>query len=159
VSAPSHKKGLRTVAALEAAKGVIASAASSGLFSLIGGNAGRAAEQLVTRLHLNPAHHYPHLFITKVAALSHAQLVAITALVVLYSAVRFIEAFGLWQQYRWAEWLAALSGGIYVPFELYELALHATWLKTATLAVNLGIVGYMVWLLTERIRQRRSTSA
>jgi len=39
-----------------------------------------------------------------------------------------------------------------VPFELYELLRHATGLKFGALVLNLAIVGYMVWLLTERRR-------
>jgi uncharacterized membrane protein (DUF2068 family) len=54
------------------------------------------------------------------------------------------EAYGLWSEKRWAEWLAAISGGIYVPFELYESYSKATWLSLTTLLANVLIVGLMI---------------
>jgi uncharacterized membrane protein (DUF2068 family) len=68
--------------------------------------------------------------------------------------VRFIEAYGLWRERRWAEWMAALSAGLYVPVEVYELAHGASWLKIVALVLNLAVVGYMVYLLTETRRRR-----
>jgi uncharacterized membrane protein (DUF2068 family) len=141
----------------EALKGLIVLTAGFGLIALLGRDAAHVAEHLVQRLHLNPAHHYPHIFITALADVNNTQLLGLAALAALYSAVRFVEAFGLWFQRRWAEWLAALSGAIYVPLELYELAQQVTWLRVGALALNLAIVAYMVWLLTERRRLNHAT--
>lgn len=152
MSAPSHSKGLRLVASLEALKGSIVLVVGFGLLTLLGHDVAQFAEHLVARLHLNPAHHYPHIFIAAMSNVDNTRLVLLASLAALYSAVRFAEAYGLWMQRRWAEWLAALSGAIYVPVEIYELFHRATWLKAAALTVNLAIVIYMVWLLTERQR-------
>lgn len=154
--APSHRRGLRTVATVEATKGIIVLVAGFGLLALLGHTGERAATHLVASLHLNPAHRYPHIFIEALARLDDARLWGLASLAALYSSVRFIEAYGLWHARVWAEWLAALSGGIYVPFEIHALMTQATWWKAATLIVNLAIVGYMVWLLTERLRLRHT---
>ena len=58
-----------------------------------------------------------------------------------------------------AEWLAALSARVYVPIEIYELAHHVSWLKAGALVLNLAILGYMIWLLTESRRRRTATPA
>jgi uncharacterized membrane protein (DUF2068 family) len=150
VSAPFRSKGLRLVATLEAFKGAVVLVAGFGLLSLLGHDATRFAEHLVARLHLNPAHHYPHIFIEAVSNVNNKRLALLAGLAALYSAVRFAEAYGLWKQRRWAEWLAASSGAIYVPIEIYEILQHATWLKLAALLINLAIVAYMIRLLTER---------
>lgn len=133
--------------------------AGFGVLALLGHTGARAAEQLVARMHLNPAHHYPQIFIAALAEVNDARLWGLAALAGLYSSIRFVEAYGLWRGRRWAEWLAALSGGIYVPFELYELLRHATGLKFGALVLNLAIVGYMVWLLTERLRAHAAPPA
>ncbi len=39
-----------------------------------------------------------------------------------YSAIRFAEATGLWLEKQWAEWFALISGCLYLPIEIYELA-------------------------------------
>lgn len=155
----SHCKGLRTVALIEATKGVIVLVVGFGLLSFLGRDAEIFAGRLVNRLHLNPANHYPHVFIQAMADLNNTRLWLIAGFAALYATLRFFEAYGLWHARRWAEWFAALSGGIYVPFELYELVLRASWLKFGALVVNLVIVGYMVWLLTESRRKRAGLPA
>lgn len=155
----AHHKGLRTIALLEAAKGAIVLVIGFGLLSFLGRDADAFAEHLVNRLHLNPAHHYPHVFIQAMADVTDSGLWMLAGLAAVYSIVRFVEAYGLWYHRRWAEWLAALSGGVYVPVEIYEIAHRASWLKIGALVVNLAIVAYMVWLLTENRRLARQADA
>jgi uncharacterized membrane protein (DUF2068 family) len=58
----------------------------------------------------------------------------------------------LWRQRRWAEWLAVISGAIYIPFEVYELLERVSWLSLAALLVNVFIVGIMMNALIRRHR-------
>src|SRR5205809_848404 len=108
-------KTLRTVALFETAKAVLALVAGFGLLSL----GPRAIEQLVERLiehsQLNPAAHYPRIFLAIAQQATSLHLWLIAAGAVVYSAVRLVEAYGLWYGRRWAEWFAAVSGAIYVP--------------------------------------------
>jgi len=152
LSAPSHHKGLRIVASFEAFKGAIVLIVGFGLLTLLGRDEAHFAEHLVARLHLNPAHHYPHIFIEAMSNVNNTHLVLLASLAALYSAIRFVEAYGLWRQRRWAEWVAALSGAVYVPVEIYEIVQHVGWFKVTALVINLAIVGYMVWLLSESRR-------
>lgn len=154
-----HNKGLRVVAMFEALKGAVVLIAGFGLLSFLGRDAEDLAEQLVLRAHLNPAHHYPQIFIQAMASVTDSRLRFLAGLAALYSLVRFVEAYGLWRQRRWAEWLAAFSGGIYVPVELYEVLFHFSWLKLVTLTLNLAIVWYMIALLTENLRHQRAKEA
>ena len=155
----THTKGLRTIALFEAAKGAIVLIIGFGLLSFLGRDADVFAEHLVNRLHLNPAHHYPQIFIQAMADVTDSKLWALAGLAALYSAIRFAEAYGLWYSRRWAEWLAALSGGVYIPVEVYEIAHRASWLKIGALVINLAIVAYMVWLLTENRRRTHAPAA
>ncbi len=154
MSAPSPHKGLRAIALFEALKGALVLGVGFGFLSFLGRDAEVFAERLVSRLHLNPAHHYPQVFIHAMADLTNTRLWLIAGFSALYASVRFIEAYGLWRERRWAEWLAALSAGLYVPIEVYELAHRASWLKFVALGLNLAVVGYMVYLLTESRRLR-----
>jgi uncharacterized membrane protein (DUF2068 family) len=135
---------VRAVALFEAAKGALVLLAGFGALSLIDHDAQRLAEQLVGHLHLNPAKHYPRIFIDTAAHLTDARLWLVTTLGAAYGLVRFVEAYGLWRGRRWAEWFAAVSGGIYIPFELYELFKGVTWLSLVALVVNVFIVGLMI---------------
>ena len=135
---------VRAAALLEAAKGAVVFAAGFGLLSFIHHDAQRVAEQLVTHLHLNPASRYPRIFLDAAGHLTNARLWLFAALAGTYGSVRFVEAYGLWRGRRWAEWLAAVSGSIYIPFEIYELFKRLDWISVGTLAVNVAIVGVMV---------------
>jgi len=135
---------VRAVALFEAAKGALVFSAGFGALSLIHHDAQRLAEQLVAHLHLNPASRYPRIFIDAAASLTDARLWLLATLAGAYGLVRFVEAYGLWRGRRWAEWFAAVSGGIYIPFEFYELFKGATWVSLGALLANVFIVGLMI---------------
>ena len=67
-----------------------------------------------------------------------------------YAGVRFVEAYGLFLEKSWAELLAALSGAVYVPFELLGLVREPSWHGAALLALNLAIVAIMVRAMRKR---------
>ena len=75
-----------------------------------------------------------------------------------YAAVRGVEAYGLWHGRRWAEWFAALAGGIYIPVELYELVHRPGWLAFAALVLNLAIVLLMLRALRGTRAEARSAA-
>jgi uncharacterized membrane protein (DUF2068 family) len=149
-----HAAGLRTVAAFEAGKGLLVIVAGLGLLSFVGRDVEETAEQLVRHLHLNPARHYPHIFLDAAARISDRQLLALAAFALVYAGLRLAEAWGLWRRRALAQWLAALSGSIYLPFEVYELSRGITAVRVFTFAVNLGIVGYMAHVLVDTRRRR-----
>ena len=138
---------VRAIALFEAAKGVLVLSAGVGALSLIHHDVQRLAEQVVAHLHLNAAKPYPRIFIDAAARVTDARLWMLAALAVLYALVRLVEAYGLWRERRWAEWFAAVSGGIYLPFEIYECIHAATWLSAAALALNVLIVAVMISIL------------
>ncbi len=149
--------GLRVVAIFEATKGLLVLFAGFGLLAFIHKDLHLAAEQLVRHFHINPARHYPRIFIDAAKQLSDVHLWVMAFSALLYSMVRFAEAFGLWKQRQWAEWFALLTGGMYIPVELFEIMRGVTWPKVTVLIVNLGIVGYMGYVLY-RSRQSRKHS-
>jgi uncharacterized membrane protein (DUF2068 family) len=137
--------GLRAVAAFEAAKGLLVLATGLGLLSLLHHDVQRAAEAVVRHLHLNPARHYPRVFLEAAARVTDARLWLLASGAFAYAAVRAIEAYGLWRVRAWAQWFAILSGTLYLPFEVYALIQHATALKALILLTNLGIAGYVAY--------------
>lgn len=145
-------KTLRSVAMLEAAKGLLVLVVGCGLLSLLHHDVQRFAERLVGHLHLNPAAHYPRIFIDLANKLSDNRLLGLAAGAALYSVARFIEAYGLWFARRWAEWFAAISAGIYVPFEIFELYERVSWLSLGALAINVAIVAIMLYFLFQKDR-------
>ena len=152
----SHQTtGLHIVALFEGAKGTQVLIAGFGLLALIHRDLHQAAEELVRRFHMNPAHHYPKIFIDATTHVTDARLWVLSASAILYATVRFIEAYGLWRRQPWAEWFAVLTGGMYIPIEMYELLKGVTWAKAVVLAVNTGIVGYLAYVLISSRNNRK----
>ncbi len=135
--------GLRIVAIFEATKGAVVILAGLGLLALIHHDVQNVAENIVRHLHLNPAMHFPRIFIDAAAAMTNARLWALALTAMLYSAIRFVEAYGLWRRQVWAEWFGILSGGLYLPVEIYELTVSFTVVKISILVANLIIVGWL----------------
>ena len=139
--------GVRLVAVFEAVKGILVLLAGFGLLSIVHQNIQLLAEDIVRHFHLNPASRYPRIFIDVAGNISDSQLWLMAGFALAYASIRLIEAYGLWGGRRWAEWLAALSGGIYVPIEIYELLFGISCIKVCTLIINLCIVAYMSYVL------------
>ena len=105
---------------------------------------------MIRHLHLNPANHYPSIFIQLASNTSDTRLWAYAAMAMAYATIRLAEGYGLWHGRRWAEWLAVVSGGIYLPFEVYEVLKGKGWVAMAALAINVAIVVVMVRALRQR---------
>lgn len=150
---PSADAGLTTVALFEGIKGLLVLLTGFGILALIHHNLHQAAADLVQHLHMNPASRYPKIFIDALSSATNSQLWYLASGAFLYTLARFIEAWGLWRQRAWAEWFGLLSGGIYIPVELYELSKSVTWTKVMLLSINSLIV---VYLLRVVIRSRDS---
>ena len=149
-------QGLRTVAALEAVKGLVVLLTGFGLFALVHQDVQHFAETLVRHAHLNPASHTPRIFLEYAGKLDDARLLQLAAAALAYSGVRMIEAYGLWFGRAWGEGFAAASGAVYLPFELRELYDRPGWLAAGLLALNLAVVAFMIYSLRRRIAAGRS---
>jgi uncharacterized membrane protein (DUF2068 family) len=156
--------GLRGIALLEAAKGLVAVIVAVWLVSLLHKDIQNVAEHLLRILHkifrLNPDGRLAREIIRGARHVTRGNLHLWIGGTLLYSTIRFAEATGLWLEKQWAEWFALISGCLYLPIEIFELAHHATPIKWAIFATNVLIVAYLAWLLWDlhKSRKRLETS-
>ncbi|HSN22186.1 MAG TPA: DUF2127 domain-containing protein [Usitatibacter sp.] len=141
------------MALLEATKGALVLLAGFGLLSLVHKDVQHVAEVIVRHLHLNPAKHYPQIFLHAAARVTDHGLWLLAAGAAGYCTVRFIEAYGLWRQRGWAEGFAALSGAIYLPFEIQRLLRGEGWVAATAFAINVAVVAFMLYALRMRRRE------
>jgi uncharacterized membrane protein (DUF2068 family) len=149
---------LRVVAMFELAKGVLALAAGAGLLAFVHHDLRSVITELLLHLHLDPARRVPGVFLLLADRVASMDLWLVAIGAALYALVRIAEAYGLWFGREWAEWLGAVSGMIYVPFELYALTKGVTPLRLTTLAINLLVVAVLSEALWRRRRQRARTA-
>lgn len=62
-------------------------------------------------------------------------------LIVVYASLRFVEAYGLWEDKTWAYWFGVLGYVIFIPIEVYYLIVSPfDWFKLGILVLNIVIV-------------------
>jgi uncharacterized membrane protein (DUF2068 family) len=140
-------QALRAVASFELTKGLIVLLAAAGVLSAVGHDPWDRADGMLRLLHISPDHHFAQIFLDWADTLTDAKLWAIAAVAGVYSILRFVEAYGLWYARTWAEWIALISGSLYLPFEIYKLIHRASLFHISVFVINLVIVLYMAYLL------------
>ncbi|MDB5804322.1 MAG: hypothetical protein JWN73_1644 [Betaproteobacteria bacterium] len=147
---------LRAIAIFEGVKGVAALAAAFGLLSLVHHDTKRIALALIGHYNLNPDGRYPGMLLHYAEVLQNANFRMIFFLAVVYATVRIAEGYGLWRDRAWAEWLAALSGALYIPFEIEHLMHRTNAINAVVLLANIATVAFMVWRLWNRMKAKRA---
>jgi uncharacterized membrane protein (DUF2068 family) len=144
------------VAILEAAKGVLVLLAAFGFAEILLRHVDLedAAQNLLYFWHIDPDRKISHALMHLAGRMMDTNLVTVLAIACAYSSLRFIEAYGLWRQRVWAEWLAIVSGAVYLPFELYNLIRRPTMAHWVILLVNIGVVLYIAWVRWDDVRGR-----
>ena len=137
------KKVLRLLSLFEASKGLLVLLVGAGLLSLIHKNTQQEAAEIVKIFHLNPARHYPEIFINTLANLGNVRLWFLSISAIIYSLIRFAEAYGLWYDRLWALWFAIASGALFLPMEMYELTENFTVVRIVILLMNTLLVFYL----------------
>lgn len=147
---PGHDRtlqALRAVASFELAKGLLVLLAGVVVVFMVRRDPGDFADGILRLLHISPDHHFAQLFLDWADTLTAAKLWTVAAVAAVYTILRFVEAYGLWYARTWAEWVALVSGAIYLPFEVYKLIHRQSLLHISILVLNLIIVLYMAYLL------------
>ncbi len=144
---PSQRRALRAIALFEATKGVAVLAGLIGLIDLLHSDVQATVLALIGRFGLDPEAPYPSMLLHYAALLPNADVAQLVMLASAYIALRAVEATGLWFAQVWAEYLGALSGGIYIPFEVRHFVHEPSWVNAGIVLINLVIVGYLVYAL------------
>jgi uncharacterized membrane protein (DUF2068 family) len=150
---------LRAIAVFEALKGAGALAASLGFFSLLHRDLHAPAAALISHFGLDPGGRYPAMVLRYADLIADQNLRNLVLLASGYVTLRLAEAYGLWFARPWGEWLGALSGALYVPFELRHLVHSPTAASAAVLAGNVLVVGYLALQLYRSRSVNRAATA
>jgi uncharacterized membrane protein (DUF2068 family) len=149
----ASRRTLHAIALFEAIKGAVALAAGLGLLGLLHYDVRRLALALLWRFHLDPEMHYPELLLHYADLLNGINLRTMAPVAIAYIAIRWLEAWGLWKERAWAEWLAALSGALYIPLEVAHLVHRPSLINAGVLLANIGVVAFMAFQLYFRLKK------
>jgi uncharacterized membrane protein (DUF2068 family) len=146
------RSALRAIAIFEATKGLFALAGVVGALDLLHRDVRAMAMTLIGRFGLDPEAHYPSLLLHYADLLPETDVQMLLILGAAYITLRFLEAAGLWLSQAWGEYLGALSGSVYIPFEAIHWVHAPTLMNASIVLLNLLIVGYLVRALWQRHR-------
>jgi uncharacterized membrane protein (DUF2068 family) len=149
-------QALRTVALMEFIKGLLVLGAALGIAFFI--DATDVAEWFLQLLHISPDRHFAQLLLQLADRLSDAKVWVVVTVACCYSGLRFAEAYGLWRARAWAEWIALISGALYLPIEIRLLVRRVTLLHAGFFIVNLAVVVFMFYLRIYVPRRERQNS-
>lgn len=140
-------KSLKTIACLKILRGSIAIAIGVSLFLVY-----RRSEAFSWADHpmlgsIASNDPFLQMLFAWLGSFNQAQLFSIAILASLMGVLRWVEAGGIWFNRSWAQWLAVVSGFIYIPFEVNELIYRFSWLMVAVLFINTLIVSYLLYVL------------
>jgi uncharacterized membrane protein (DUF2068 family) len=147
----------------EVTKAAIVLLLGCGLFHLMHKNLDAVAGRVVQVLHVNPEGMLSNLFFELASHASDRNLWVLALGALVYASVSATEAYGLWREREWAQWLSLWSTALYLPPELYWMLCHSGWLRCAALVINIAIFGFMVslcvngrWRVVRRIHLQSS---
>jgi len=124
---PAQRRFLRAVASFELIKGIFVLLVGVIAILLVHKDAWLLAESLLAKLHISTDRHSAQLFLDFADDITDARLWTAARLAFAYSALRFVEAYGLWKERTWAEWVAFGSGTLLIPLEIRELSPPCAW--------------------------------
>ena len=152
----NQRRVLRAVAGLEFFKGVFVVLMGICALALVHQDAWLIAERLLALLHVSTDRRSAQIFLDFADSVTDARLWAAARIAFAYAALRFTEAYGLWKARTWAEWVAFVSGALLLPLEVRQLLRGITFFRYALLIGNLAIVCYMLYVILQNRRERRS---
>ncbi len=147
---------LRAVALFELVKGTSVALMGFCALILVHKDLWLIAESLLALLHISTDRRFAQLFLDFADSVTDARLWAAARIAFAYAALRFTEGYGLWRGRTWAEWVALVSGGLLLPFEVRELFRGLTIWRCGLLVGNLAVVLYMVYVIVANRRLREN---
>jgi uncharacterized membrane protein (DUF2068 family) len=151
-----RRRLLRAVASLEFGKGIFVALMGFCALALVHKDVWRYADSLLTLFHINTDRRYAQAFLDFADSVTDARLWAAARIAFAYAVLRFTEAYGLWKQRTWAEWVALVSGTLLLPLEVREVIRGLTLLRCSLLVGNIAVVLYILYVIIANRRERES---
>ena len=154
-----HRRVLRAIAAVECFKGVFVVLMGFCALALVHKDVWVIAESLLALFHIDTDRRSAQLFLDFADNVTDARLWAAARIAFAYTALRLAEAYGLWHERTWAEWVALVSCALLMPMEIRELLRGWTWIRGTMFLGNVAVILYMLNVILKERREKREPTA
>jgi uncharacterized membrane protein (DUF2068 family) len=151
---PDHSRWLVLIGILKLVKALLFILLGVGALHLLHKDLTDVVSHFVLALRFDPENHFVNLVLERVAMISPHRLREISIAIFLYAALDIIEGTGLALEKTWAEYLTLILTASFLPWEIYEIFRHVTWIKVVLFTLNAVVVVYLVFHVQGRIRAR-----
>jgi len=156
---PDHSRWLVVIGALKLLKALLFILAGLGALRLLHKDLVDILTRFIVALHFDTDSHLVNLILEKVALINPHRLREISIFIFCYAAMDIIEGTGLVLEKPWAEYLTLIVTACFLPWEIFEIIHHVTWLKIVILLLNILVVIYLVFHVQSRMRARAGHSS
>jgi uncharacterized membrane protein (DUF2068 family) len=152
-----HDRWLIIIGTFKILEGVLFVLLGLGVVRLLHRDIGDMLLRAAMALRLDTESRFVNLLLEKVQLLTPHKMRLISVGIFLKAGLDFVEGIGLALEKSWAEWLTIGLTASFLPWEIFEIAKHFTWMKVGITLLNVLVLIYLVWVQRLRLRaQRRS---
>src|SRR5215471_2788971 len=151
---PRTRVVLRLIAIERSLRGVLLLAAGVYLLFHLSTDFGQVAERIMRSVDIDPRQHFFHRIVARLHRLRAHQLRILGIAAIGYGTLELVEGAGLWLDQLWAEYLTIVATSLFIPFEVYELAVRPSIWKAVGIILNVLVVAYLAWTLRRRAKAR-----
>ena len=149
-SKSGHQRGLLVVGLFKLSKAVFFTAVGAGALQLVNRNVGAVLMHVIDALRIDPERRFVGILMDHAGLISSHELRRAGVLSFLYAVVCVVEGTGLVLEMGWAEYFTVILTAMGLPWESYELMARFSVYKVALLAINLGVLLYLLWILKKK---------
>jgi uncharacterized membrane protein (DUF2068 family) len=113
------------------------------------------AEHFILAMRFNPEGRFVNLFLEKVAMIDPRKLKEISAAIFAIAALDAVEGTGLVLEQAWAEFVTLILTASFLPWEIFEIVRHVTWIRVGLTVINFAVVVYLLYYVKMRMAERR----
>lgn len=154
-----HNRWLLVIGILKLLKAVLFVLIGIGAIHLMHKDVVDLFARMLSDLNFDPESRFVNVLLDKVAQLNDHRLRLISAAIFSYAVVDVVEGMGLLLERTWAEYLTIFVTASFLPWEMFEVIRHPTWIKVALFLGNAAVVAYLVFDVRRRARAREGLEA
>ncbi len=147
-----HDRWLVLIGVFKLLKGALFISLGFGVLKMVHRDLGEFLLRAALALRIDPEHRLVNLMLEKAEDLTPHRIRLIGYAIFLYALLDFIEGTGLVLEKVWAEYFTIVLTASFLPYELYEILRHFTWVKVILTLLNVLVLLYLVWHQQSRLR-------
>ena len=108
-------------------------------------------------LRFNPESRLVSFILDKASLVNDPLLRRIGFFAFCYAAITLAEGIGLYLEKAWGEFLTLAITASFLPWELFEIYRHVSWIRIGLFVINVLVFVYLLDLVLSRARHRAKT--